>query len=283
MRSRRGGGGGGRPGGGNRGLPQGQAAVVAGDPFVAEYLEPGRGQPARNRLEQGPVLEHAPGQGDGRDPLFGGQAPGQPGNRTRQPAMEAGGDPGVGDAAPKISQQGFPHGRRIQFQQVLARCDGKGVARIILALHGERQGLQLDRRLALVADRLARDVDRLGVEAQISELDAGAPEIEIFTNQPLVFKKNRAFSVPLRVTDDYRVEKVVVHARNESDDGYLQIPLSPVGEGLYNFIITPDLHGNQDVYFFVVARDHSGNIGRLGGQDDPRKVERKRWFRKSSK
>jgi hypothetical protein len=144
--------------------------------------------------------------------------------------------------------------------------------------------------LAMLAEvtpepQLLADIDaaRARLEAQISELDAGAPEIEIFTNQPLVFKKNRAFSVPLRVTDDYRVEKVVVHARNESDDGYLQIPLSPVGEGLYNFIITPDLHGNQDVYFFVVARDHSGNIGRLGGQDDPRKVERKRWFRKSSK
>lgn len=46
--------------GSNGGLPQGQAAVVAGNALVAEHLEPGRAQVTGNRFEQRPVLEHAP-------------------------------------------------------------------------------------------------------------------------------------------------------------------------------------------------------------------------------
>jgi serine/threonine protein kinase/tetratricopeptide (TPR) repeat protein len=126
------------------------------------------------------------------------------------------------------------------------------------------------------------DVDRarLVLESRIAELDAGEPVIEIAATMELGFKKNQTITVPLKVTDDYRVERVVVHARNESDDGYLQIPLEPAGDGLYHFVVAPELHANKSVSFYVVARDPSGHIGRFGSQDEPQMVVRKRWFKK---
>ena len=124
------------------------------------------------------------------------------------------------------------------------------------------------------------DSARLALEDRIAEMDADQPAIEFATAMELGFKKNETITVPLKVTDDYRVERVVVHARNEADDGFLQIPLEADGGGLYNFVITPELHGNKDVYFFVVARDHSGNIGRFGSREEPQTVTRKKWFKK---
>jgi hypothetical protein len=130
--------------------------------------------------------------------------------------------------------------------------------------------------------RLQDDLDRArsALEDRLAEMDAKEPVIEIAAAAELGFKKNETVTVPLRVTDDYRVERVVVHARNEADDGYLQIPLEPAGDGLYNFVVSPDLHGNRSVDFFVVAKDHSGHIGRLGSQDQPQTVTRKKWFKK---
>ena len=130
--------------------------------------------------------------------------------------------------------------------------------------------------------RMQGEVDRARsvLEARVVEMDAGAPVIEIATAVELGFKKNETVIVPLKVTDDYHVARVVVHARNETDDGYLQIPLEPAGDGIYNFVVSPELHGNKSVRFFVVARDASGNVGRFGSRDEPQTVTRKRWFKK---
>jgi hypothetical protein len=130
--------------------------------------------------------------------------------------------------------------------------------------------------------RLQGSVDqaRSRLEARLAELDATAPTIEIATSRELAFKKNQTITIPLKVADDFRIDRVVVHARNESDDGYLQIPLAPDEAGLYDFTVAPDLHGNQDVYFYVVAVDPSGHVGRLGAEDEPIKVERAKWYHK---
>ncbi len=133
------------------------------------------------------------------------------------------------------------------------------------------------------APRLQEDHDRARatLESRLAAMDANPPTIEIATAMDLVFKKNGSITVPLRVIDDYRVEKVVVHAQNEADDGYLQIPLEKKDDGLFHFAVTPDLHGNKDVTFFVVARDHSGNVGRLGTGEEPKTIIRKKWFKKA--
>ena len=121
---------------------------------------------------------------------------------------------------------------------------------------------------------------RSRLHARLAELDARPPVVELAGDGPLTFKKNEILTVPVRVSDDLRVERVVAHARNESDADYLQIPLEPSGGGVYTFTVSPDLHGNQNVYFYVVARDPSGNLGRLGAQDAPITIERSRWFKK---
>ncbi len=130
--------------------------------------------------------------------------------------------------------------------------------------------------------RLQDEVDRArsALRERLAEIDAGTPVVELVAAVELGFKKNETVTVPLRVTDDHRVERVVVHARNESDDGYLQIPLEKSGDGLYHFVVAPELHGNKSVEFFVVARDPSGHVGRFGSQDEPQTVTRKRWFKK---
>jgi serine/threonine protein kinase len=130
--------------------------------------------------------------------------------------------------------------------------------------------------------RMQDDVDRARVALQnrLAELDAGEPIIEYATAMELAFKKNATLTVPLRISDDYRVEKVVVHARNESDDGYLQIPLVKSDDGMFHFTVDPQLHGNKDVAFYVVARDHSGHVGSLGSRDEPEVIMRKKWFKK---
>lgn len=125
------------------------------------------------------------------------------------------------------------------------------------------------------------DQARAALQDRLAAMDADPPTIEIATAMDLVFKKNQSITVPLKVTDDYRVERVVVHAQNESDDGYLQIPLEKNDDGLFHFTVTPELHGNKDVQFFVVARDHSGHVGRLGTGDEPKTIIRKKWFKKS--
>jgi hypothetical protein len=132
------------------------------------------------------------------------------------------------------------------------------------------------------APRYRDEVDRARARLGeiLAEMDAAPPTVEIATAVELAFKKNETLTVPLRVDDDYRVEKVVVHARNENDDDYLEISLSAGDDGLYHFSVPPELHGNRNVYFFVVARDRSGHVGSLGAREEPQKIERKRWFKK---
>jgi len=144
-----------------------------------------------------------------------------------------------------------------------------------------------ERGLAALADmdpgptlRGAHDRARAALEAKLAEMDAGEPTVRIAATVELGFKKNETIVVPLTVEDDFRVDKVIVHARNESDDDYLQIALQADGEGIYNFTVDPELHGNKNVYFFVVAKDASGHIGRLGSREEPQTVTRKRWFKK---
>jgi hypothetical protein len=124
------------------------------------------------------------------------------------------------------------------------------------------------------------DRARTRLEGRLAELDAAAPTVEIASDVSPAFKKNQSVTVPLTVTDDLRVVRVVVWARNESDDGYLEIPLQPAGGGRYDFVVTPELHDNQNVFFYVEAFDPSGHVGRLGTSDSPQSVERSRWFKK---
>ncbi len=132
------------------------------------------------------------------------------------------------------------------------------------------------------APGIAREIEtaRSMLKDRLAAIDAGAPVIEIDDGSALGFKKNQTVTVALRVSDDYRVERVVVHARNETDPEFLQLPLTRADDGSYDFVVTPELHGNRDVQFYVVAEDRSGHVGTLGTAEAPRTLERKKWFKK---
>jgi len=115
---------------------------------------------------------------------------------------------------------------------------------------------------------------------QLKAMDEQIPTIEFATAMDLGFKKNATIIVPLRIRDDYSVERVVVFARNKGDDGFLRIVIDPGDDGLYHFSVTPELHGNKDVFFYVVAEDRSGHVGRMGDAGMPLTIERKKWFKK---
>ena len=170
-------------------------------------------------------------------------------------------------------QEQLDHTRR--GESVIAQALAKGDA-------GDPEGgLALLEGMAPTPDlQAAVDRARAALENRLSEMDADDPTIQFATASELSFKKNETVVVPLKVSDDYRVERVVVHARNEADDGYLQFPLQPDGDGIFNFVVAPELHGNKNVYFFVVAKDVSGHVGRMGSQEEPTKIARKKWFKK---
>jgi serine/threonine protein kinase len=128
------------------------------------------------------------------------------------------------------------------------------------------------------ADRYAEAQRHL--EDQLAGLDSGFPVIELQDDFELAFKKNQSLVVPLRVSDDYRVERVVVLVLAAGGADYREIQLQNAGDGVYPFEVTPDLHGNAPVRFFVVASDRAGHETRLGGPQGPLTIQKKKWFQK---
>jgi hypothetical protein len=122
----------------------------------------------------------------------------------------------------------------------------------------------------------ARDL----LEQQLAGLDARPPEIRLPPDFTLAYKKNETVVVPITVTDDYRVERVAVHVRGPDDPAYREIELQRAADGGYPFQVTPALHGNAKLFFYVVATDRSGHAANLAGETQPLVLERKRWYRR---
>lgn len=121
---------------------------------------------------------------------------------------------------------------------------------------------------------------RTGVRAELDRLDAGYPSIEIPADLELAYRKDRSLTIPIRITDDYRVERAVVLVRTESKPEFREVVLRESGDGVYPFHVGPDIHGNETVEFYVVATDRSGHETRIGGPEGPLTIERKRWYQR---
>ena len=94
------------------------------------------------------------------------------------------------------------------------------------------------------------------------------------------FKKNEIVVVPVMVTDDYRVERVVAWVAGDPSDGYREITLQQAEDDLFPLEIGPELHGNHSILYYVVASDRSGHQAFFGSPDAPFKIERVKWFKK---
>jgi len=117
------------------------------------------------------------------------------------------------------------------------------------------------------------------LEGMIVDLDVEPPRIEIPSDLKLVYKKNETFVVPVSVSDDYGVELVAVYVKVGTETGYREIELKPEEDGEYRFRITPDLHQNTKVFFYLEATDGSGHTTSLGSVTDPFILSKKGLFR----
>ena len=118
------------------------------------------------------------------------------------------------------------------------------------------------------------------LQQQLTAVDAEPPTIALREGFEPRFKKNATIVVPITVTDDYRVVRVVVGLRADGENDYQEIELRPAGNGSYPLEIGPDRHANRKLSFFVSAEDRSGHESRLGGPSDPIELVRKRWYKK---
>jgi hypothetical protein len=115
---------------------------------------------------------------------------------------------------------------------------------------------------------------------QLASMDAQPPEIFVPTDLEMILRKNTTFVVPITVTDDYRVERVIAHVRKNDESGFREIPLESTDAGLYPFEITPALHGNKKLFFYVTAEDRSGHRSNLWSADQPQLLKRKGLLRR---
>jgi serine/threonine protein kinase len=144
-----------------------------------------------------------------------------------------------------------------------------------------QEGLRIlagDSPNATFAGRFAEAQKRF--EQQIAGLDAQPPEILLPPDFNFAFKKDTTVVVPITVTDDFRVRRVVVFVKGKSDASFREIELRPVSQGLYRFEATPAVHGNAKLFFYVVATDQSGHQSTLGDAAQPLQLDRKRWYKK---
>ncbi len=124
------------------------------------------------------------------------------------------------------------------------------------------------------------DAVRRELRAELGRLDAHPPVVSVPEDLELRYRKNETVVVPITVTDDFRVERVVVHIKTESEPTYRELSLDATGGDLYALRIPPEMHGNGRVVFWVEAVDTSGHRGHLGDVSGPLMLERKRWYQR---
>lgn len=128
------------------------------------------------------------------------------------------------------------------------------------------------------AVRFANMTNRL--QQQLDEMDAQPPQVSLAEAIRLRYRKNEPLEIPLTITDDLRVEQVKVMMRTKDRPAYRELTLKPKSTSHYVFDLTPALHQNETVEFYVVATDSSGHTGFLGSPSKPLEVTRKKWYQR---
>jgi hypothetical protein len=128
------------------------------------------------------------------------------------------------------------------------------------------------------AARFAAQRERL--QGQLAAMDAAAPTIELVAGFEPVIRKNETTVVPIEVRDDYRVDRVTAWVANEKSADFEEVALASDGGSRYRLEVTPQLHGNGRVRFYVVAVDRSGHTASLGSAEQPLGLDRRGWFKR---
>jgi serine/threonine-protein kinase len=115
-------------------------------------------------------------------------------------------------------------------------------------------------------------------QAQLTEMDRATPRLAIAQGFELRFKKGQTVRVPISITDDYKIISAKAMVRSAARSTYSEIELQPTQGSSYVLELTPSIHGNKSVSFYVIATDRSGNTGRLGSPEQPLELKKK-WLR----
>jgi len=118
------------------------------------------------------------------------------------------------------------------------------------------------------------------LQQKLEEMDAQPPKVSIEGDVRLRYRKNEPLKIPLTVTDDYRVEQVKVMMRTKAKPAYRALTLKAKTSSQFVFDLTPALHQNETVEFYVIATDRSGHTGLLGSPSQPLEVTRKKWYQR---
>jgi serine/threonine protein kinase len=119
---------------------------------------------------------------------------------------------------------------------------------------------------------------RLRLEGLLSEIDKAPPSIQLKPAFKLDYSKGTVVTVPLLVSDDYRVKSVSVMARRDGTSEFHPLPVKATGGDQYAVEITPDFHGNKTVELYVVAEDFAGHTTRLGSPEQPLRLKKRGFF-----
>jgi serine/threonine protein kinase/tetratricopeptide (TPR) repeat protein len=158
-----------------------------------------------------------------------------------------------------------------QLERVLQTAEAKAVG-------GDPEGAltQLGRVQPTAAFQERYAAARSRYSAQLAKLDSGTPRVTLTGDFQLKFKKNQTVRIPFTITDDYRVASAKVMVKTASRPTYSEIELEHTSGSSYVFEVSPSVHGNKSVEFYVIATDRSGHNGYLGSKEDPL-VLKKKW------
>lgn len=139
------------------------------------------------------------------------------------------------------------------------------------------QALERVRPNERFAGRFRQARERL--QAQLAQLDQDPPQIAMAGSSDLAYEKGATVKIPLRITDDQGVKSAEAWARPEGGR-FTRVTVRSLGGADHEIEISPDLHQNKNIDFYVEATDQSGHKGALGNAQRPQKVKRKKWFDK---
>lgn len=117
---------------------------------------------------------------------------------------------------------------------------------------------------------------RQRLEAQLRQLDAQPPKVELQRGARLEYEKGKMARVPFVVTDDHGIRSAKMFVRVEGSGKYSEINLSRGAGNEWAGEVTAAFHKNENVQFFVVVTDHSDQVGVLGSADKPLLLKRKK-------
>ena len=93
----------------------------------------------------------------------------------------------------------------------------------------------------------------------------------------LEYARGTVHELSFRVSDDYLVKEVKFYARPQGGR-MRELPLEVSRTGYYTVLISPQVHQNGPVEFYVEALDFSGHRGSFGTEDRPQVLNRQQGF-----